>query len=84
LIATDRLAWAYSLESGDAAHAAFQQVEGSSFDVLGTRAAGNAGLVSLGAELRNSSGFGFQVKLDSLVARRSQSYFGTAGLAWRW
>ena len=40
--------------------------------------------MSVGAEIDNRQGWGIQARINGLITSRSQAYFGTAGLNFRW
>jgi uncharacterized protein with beta-barrel porin domain len=66
------------------ARASFEALDGSAFTVYGAKNAGNAARLSLGARVGDSEHISFAAKVDSMIAARSTSYFGTATLNIRW
>jgi autotransporter-associated beta strand protein len=79
-----RVAWTHDFTNTYDAKAVFQNVVGSDFTVQGVQEMADAGLLSLGADYRMSSGLGFRLGFDSQVSQNSQSYYGDAGLTFRW
>lgn len=84
LLADFRAAWAHQLENSPFVTATFQGLPGSTFRVLGVRAANDTGLLGINLEVRKSSGLSFGVRMDSQFGQGTAVVQGMGNLAWRW
>jgi len=82
---TDRLAWSHDLTNAPRTTAAFAALGSSSdFTVDHAVANKNAGLASVGAELKFDGGFSIAAQFDTTLSSNSQSYTGYAGVKYTW
>ncbi|HWU56324.1 MAG TPA: autotransporter-associated beta strand repeat-containing protein [Rhizomicrobium sp.] len=81
---SDQLAWSHILAQPWSATAAFAALPNSDFTVYGAKAGRDGAKVSLGLELQNRNGLGFNVHFEGQGTDRSQSYFGFGGINYTW
>ncbi|HEY0107326.1 MAG TPA: autotransporter domain-containing protein [Rhizomicrobium sp.] len=81
---SDRLAWLHDMSATPTARAAFTAMPDSDFTTYGVRPGKNALLLSLGAGLDSSEGFGLDVHFDSAISSRSQTYTEFADVKFAW
>jgi autotransporter-associated beta strand protein len=79
-----KLAWAHNFLEDTNADASFAALPSSSFAIYHANPGKDAGLLTLGADLRFNTGLSVSVNLDSAVSSTSQSYTGMAGLRYTW
>jgi uncharacterized protein with beta-barrel porin domain len=79
-----RNAWAHDHWSDPSITATFQSLPGSSFTVFGAAPARDSWLSSAGAEIGFRNGISLAAWFDSELAKRSQTYTGTARLRYTW
>ena len=79
-----RLAWAHDYWSNTSVAAMFQSLPGPSFTVNGAAPPSDLLLISAGAEVGLKNGFSLGGSVDSELAAGSQTYSGTARLAYKW
>ena len=79
-----RVAWAHDWVSDPSLTAVFQALPGASFIVNGAAPAKDSALVSAGSELRLANGITLLGKFDGELARKAQTYAGTATVRLSW
>jgi autotransporter-associated beta strand protein len=79
-----KLAWAHNFFEETNADASFAALPSSSFAIYHANPGKDAGLLTLGADLRFNNGLSVSANLDSAVSSASQSYTGMAGLRYTW
>ena len=79
-----KLAWAHELFDETRADASFAALPDSSFAINHAIAGKDAGLLTLGADLRLEDGVNVSAHLDSAVSSKSQSYTGMFGVQYTW
>jgi uncharacterized protein with beta-barrel porin domain len=62
----------------------FQALPGASFVIKGAHPAKDAALVSVGGELRLTTGITLLAKLDGEFSSHAQAYAATGTLRWAW
>lgn len=78
-----RAAWAHQLEAAPFAVASFQGLPGSSFQVLGVRAATDTALLGINLDVREAGGFSYGIRLNTQLGAGTTIYGGMGTLAWR-
>jgi autotransporter-associated beta strand protein len=81
---TDRLAWSHDLTGAAHTTAAFAALASSGFTVDHAEANKDAGLASIGAELKFDGGFSIAAHFNTALSSNSQSYTGYAGVKYTW
>jgi outer membrane autotransporter protein len=84
LILRGRAAWAHEFDRERAIDAVFQALPVAPFTVFGASPAGDAALVSAGAELRLANGLTLSAKFDGEFAGGTQVYGGTGTVRFSW
>lgn len=84
LVWRSRYAWVHDFNPENRFQAAFQTLPGTSLIVDGAAAARNAALLTSIAELRLAGGVSLVGRFDSELARRANTYAGTATLRYAW
>jgi len=79
-----KVAWAHDWVSDPLLAAAFQAFPGVSFIVNGVTPATDLALLSLGAEMRYTSGWSVALKFDGEFADRTNTYAGSAAVRYTW
>ena len=79
-----RNAWAYDHSSDPSINAMFVSLPGSNFTEFGAAPARDSWLSSAGAEISLRNGISLAGWFDSELAKRSQTYTGTARLRYTW
>jgi outer membrane autotransporter protein len=79
-----RAAWAHDHWSGVAVNAAFQELPGSGFTVVGAIPAQNSLITSVGAEIAFRNGFSVAALLDSELSSNTQTYIETLRVRYIW
>jgi autotransporter-associated beta strand protein len=83
LVLSDQLAWKHTLSGVWDGQANFASLPDSTFTTLGAQPTKDAGLIAVGAELRDC-GFNVNLHAESQVGRNSQSYTVLGGLGFTW
>ena len=83
LVLTDQFAWKHTLSGVWDGQANFAALPDSTFTTFGAQPTKDAGLLSVGAELRDR-GFNVNLHAESQIARNSQSYMVIGGLGFNW
>jgi autotransporter-associated beta strand protein len=78
------LAWAHQLSSRPFAQAAFQDLPGSGFVLLGVRPATDTALLGLGLQMHDSSGFVYGAHVQDQTGGGTDAITGTLNLAYHW
>ncbi len=84
VIVSDRLAWSHILAQPWSATSAFDAAPDSDFTTYGARSGRDGFKASLGLELQNRDGLGFNLNFEGQGTNRSQSYFGVGGVNYTW
>lgn len=84
LSADARAAWAHQLDDAAFVTATFQGLPGSSFRLLGVRAATDTALLGLGLKIRNPSGLDVGLRMDSQLGAGTTVLQGMGTVSWRW
>jgi len=84
LSADARAAWAHQLDDAPFVTAAFQGLPGSTFRLLGVRAATDTALLGLGLKIQNPDGLSAGLRMDSQLGAGTTVLQGMGTLAWRW
>lgn len=84
LSADARAAWAHQLDDAPFVTAAFQGLPGSTFRLLGVRAATDTALLGLGLKIRNPNGLDVGLRMDSQVGAGTTVLQGMGTISWRW
>jgi outer membrane autotransporter protein len=81
---TDRFAWSHNMSGRSISKASFIALPGSDFTTFGATPSKDAALISIGAQLKNRKGLSLNMRLDSAISSKSQSYTGMGGLRFSW
>jgi outer membrane autotransporter protein len=76
---TDRVGWSHVLAQPWSATATFDALPDSDFTVHGAKSGRDGARISLGVEVQNRKGLGFNLHFEGQGTDRSQSYFGIGG-----
>ncbi len=78
------LAWAHQLNERPSAQAAFLDLPGSGFVLLGVRPAVDTALLGLGLQMHDTSGLVYGVRAQDQTGGGTDVITGTLNLAYRW
>jgi autotransporter-associated beta strand protein len=78
------LAWAHQLSSRPSAQAAFQDLPGSGFVLLGIRPAADTALLGLGLQMHDTSGLVYGIRAQVQTGGGTDVITGTLNLAYHW
>jgi autotransporter-associated beta strand protein len=81
---SDKLALSHNFFGQWDTRAAFAAVPDSDFTIQGASPGSDAGLISLGAALRNRMGLAVNLRLNSTVSSKAQTYTGLVGITMAW
>ncbi|MGH7226016.1 MAG: autotransporter outer membrane beta-barrel domain-containing protein, partial [Gemmataceae bacterium] len=81
---TATAAWAHELDTDPTAFASFQSLPGSNFALYGVRPATDTALLGLHADVRNTNGVVYGIRVNSQVGLGTTIVEGAGMLAYRW
>jgi uncharacterized protein with beta-barrel porin domain len=84
LTVSARTAWAHNFSDEATTLAAFQSLPGSDFVLAGGRPGRDAALLGLEMVLEGKEGLSYGIALNSRLASRSTTLWGSLNLAYRW
>jgi autotransporter-associated beta strand protein len=84
LSADARAAWAHQLDDAPFVTATFQGLPGSTFRLLGVRAATDTALLGLGLKIQGPDGLDVGLRMDSQVGAGTTVLQGMGTVSWRW
>jgi uncharacterized protein with beta-barrel porin domain len=79
-----KAAWAHDWNTDRAALATFQTLPGATFTVNGAQPSANAGLASIGAEMKWHNGWTLAASFDGEFSRTTASYAGKGSVRYAW